>query len=97
MKVADRSVSARLLEVYRRLRPENVRRWIANPISILPYTGMPVNIPFDAEAEHLGGVRQELFPGTSLEQLDAVVDLLMNYDEYAKQRSGIAPLLRTPE
>ncbi len=37
-------------EVYRRLRPDYMRRWIANPQRILPYTGMPVNIPFDPNA-----------------------------------------------
>ena len=35
-----------LAEVYRRLRPKFTRNWIANPQRILPYTGMPVNIPY---------------------------------------------------
>ena len=35
-----------LADVYRRLRPEFVRDWIANPKMILPYTSMPVNIPY---------------------------------------------------
>ena len=37
-------------EVYRRLRPDYMRHWIANPQRILPYTGMPVNIPYDPHA-----------------------------------------------
>ena len=35
-----------LADVYRRLRPKFTRDWIANPVRILPYTGMPVNIPY---------------------------------------------------
>ena len=35
-----------LADVYRRLRPKFTRDWIANPARILPYTGMPVNIPY---------------------------------------------------
>lgn len=83
-----------LSQVYLRLRPEYVRDWIANPKSILPYTSMPVNIPYDADAPHLGGVPQDIYHGTSIEQVDALVDLLMNYDEYTKQRSKIAPLVK---
>ncbi len=91
---SERAKAPDLAEVYRRLRPDWVRRWVANPKSILPYTGMPVNIPFDPAAPHLGGVSQELYHGTSIEQLDAVVDLMMNYDRYASRRSLIAPLIK---
>ncbi|HEY6564070.1 MAG TPA: hypothetical protein VIY86_06210, partial [Pirellulaceae bacterium] len=65
-----------------RLRPEFVRKWVANPKRILPYTNMPVNVPYDPTAEHLGGVAQDIYPGTSIEQLDALVDLLMNYSVF---------------
>ena len=43
-----------------------------------------------------GGIPQlrELYHGSSVEQLDAVVDLLMNFDEYTKRRSLIAPLVQ---
>ena len=34
-------------QVYKRIRPEFTLDWIANPKRILPYTGMPVNIPHD--------------------------------------------------
>lgn len=90
-KGPDRAKAPNLAQVFQRLRPEYVRRWIANPKQILPYTSMPVNIPFDPAAPHQGGVAQELFPGTSIEQVDALVDLLMNYDMYSENRSPISP------
>ncbi len=76
-----------LAEVYRRLRPEYLREWVANPKRILPYTGMPVNIPFEA------GISQDLFHGTSVEQLDGLVDLLMNFDVYTKRQTSISSLV----
>lgn len=80
-----------LANAYRRLRPEYVRNWVANPKRILPYTGMPVNIIYKPDAEHLGGVAQKLFQGTSLEQLRGLVDLLMNFDVYAQRNTSITP------
>jgi hypothetical protein len=81
--------------VYRRLRSGYVRRWVARPSSVLPYTNMPINIPYAANEDFLGTtVPQDLYHGTSLEQLEALVDLLMNYDQYARQRSPISPLVR---
>jgi cytochrome c2 len=82
-----------LADVYRRLRPEFTRDWIANPVRILPYTGMPVNIPYRPDDPHLGGVGQDLFPGTSIEQLQGLVDLLMNFDSYARSNTAVAPLV----
>ena len=84
-----RSKAPDLTAVYRRLRPRYLRQWIANPKSLLPYTGMPVNIPYDPDAPHEGGIRQALYPGTSVQQLDALVDLLSNYDEFARQESPV--------
>ncbi len=49
---------------------------------------MPVNIPYDKP------VSQELFKGTSTEQLDAVVDLLLNFDRYMESRTSIKPLIK---
>ncbi len=72
-----------LERVARRIRPEYLRRWLANPRSILPYTAMPVNFPPDKP------VGQDLYPGTSLEQLDAVIDLLLHYEEYLRGRVSI--------
>ena len=82
-----------LSNVYRRLRPDYVRRWIAKPTSVAPYTGMPVNIKYNPDLPHEGGVKQDLYHGTSTEQLEALVDLLMNYDRYASQHSLITPLV----
>ncbi|MEM8679013.1 MAG: hypothetical protein AAGF97_06660, partial [Planctomycetota bacterium] len=71
-----------------RLRPGYTRKWIAKPTSILPYTPMPVNIPYE------GGVSQELYPGTSTEQVDALVDLLMNYSHYTNQQTDVGALVK---
>ena len=73
---------------YRRLRPEWVRRWTANPMRILPYTGMPVNIPYS------NGVDQQLYPGDSSDQLGAAVDLLMNFDVYMEKQTSIESLIK---
>ncbi len=83
-----------LADVHSRLRPEFIRDWIANPKRILPYTGMPVNIPYNPDAPHLGGVAQNLFSGTSLQQLSGLVDLLLNFDKYAKRQTEIAPMVK---
>ncbi len=69
-------------QVGRRLRPEYLRRWLANPKSVLPYTAMPALFP--ATGKPLG---QDLFPGSSQEQLDAVAALLLQYEEYARRRT----------
>jgi len=93
---AVKTLGPDLDEVYRRMRPEYVRHWLANPQRILPYTGMPVNIPYDPAAPHFGGVKQQLFPGPSVAQLDGVVDLLMNFDEYTKRQTSVKSLVREP-
>ena len=55
---------------------------------------MPVNIQYKPEdAEFQGGVAQTLYHGTSVEQVDALVDLLMNYDKYTQRRVSIRPLV----
>ena len=76
--------------VGRRVRPEYVRRWLANPKAALPYTGMPVNFP--PTGDPLG---QDLFKGDSLEQLDAVVDLLLDYDRYLLDRASIRKMMES--
>ena len=81
-------------QVHRRLRPDYMRDWIANPKRIQPYTGMPVNIPYKPDAPNLGGVSQELFHGTSLDQINGVVDFLLNYDQFTKQQVSIKPLIK---
>ena len=77
------------------MRPTYVRDWVANPKRLLPYTGMPVNIIYKPEdSEHLGGVAQTLYEGTSLDQLRGLVDLLTNFDVYAKRQTSITPLVK---
>ena len=86
-RTSDRAKGPNLADVYKRFRPDYVRRWIAEPVSVLPYTGMPIIIPYQPAAPQLGGVAQSLYPGTSVQQLDALVDLLMNFDAYTRQRA----------
>ncbi len=88
-----RAQAPNLADVQKRLRPDYVRRWIANPKQILPYTAMPINIKYDPNAPHLGGISQEIFPGTSIEQVDGLVDLLMSFDKYAKGKTSISSLV----
>ena len=84
-----RSVLAPNLDrVGRRLRADYLRRWLANPKSVLPYTAMPVNFP--PEGPPMG---QDLLPGTSQEQLDAVEALLLNYEAYLKRRVSIRKVM----
>lgn len=82
----NRAKAPQLADVYRRLRPEYVRNWIANPKMILPYTSMPVNIPYQEPP----AVLAELYHGTNVEQVQALTDLLMNYDQYTRQSTKIA-------
>ena len=84
------SLAPRLDRAGQRLRPEALRRWLANPKSVLPYTGMPVNFP--PEGPPLG---QDLLPGTSLEQIDAVADLLLHYPEYLGSQISIRRLIES--
>jgi cytochrome c2 len=95
-----------LADVYHRLRPEFLRHWLANPARMLPYTGMPVNIPpkegprDQRKAEHKGDFGAEvgaLFDPTKSgatveDQLGAVVDFLLNYDEYVQRNEKIEEL-----
>jgi hypothetical protein len=83
---SNRAKAPQLADVYRRLRPDFVRDWVANPKMILPYTSMPVNIPYQEPPAILG----QLYHGTNVEQIQALTDLLMNYDQYARQSTRIA-------
>jgi hypothetical protein len=96
VKGAPKGLGPNLDQVYRRLRPDYVRHWIGNPQRILPYTGMPVNIPFAPTPPNFGGVAQDLFPGPSISQLDGVVDLLMNFDEYTRRHTSVKDLVKQP-
>jgi hypothetical protein len=57
---------------------------------------MPVNIPYEPDAPNLGGVSQDLYPGTSIVQLDAVVDWLMNYDRFTGRQISIQDRVPPP-
>ncbi len=85
------SLAPRLDRVAGRLQPEALRRWLANPKSALPYTGMPVNFPPDGPP-----VGQDLLPGTSLEQIDATVDLLLHYPAYIGSQISIRQMVESP-
>jgi hypothetical protein len=85
---SPRALAPQMDRVNERLRPDYVHRWVGNPKRILPYTGMPVNIPFDK------AVSQSLFTGTSEEQLDGVVDLLMNWDRFTKAQFTVKSLIK---
>jgi hypothetical protein len=94
VKGAVKTSGPNLDQAYRRLRPDYVHRYVANPQRILPYTGMPVNIPFDPTPPNFGGLNQALFPGPSTAQLSGVVDLLMNFDEYTRRQTSVKGLVK---
>jgi len=81
------ALAPNLDDIYARMRPEYLRRWIANPKRILPYTPMPVNMPPGMPLD------QEWFPGDSLQQIDGTVDLLMNYNRYMREQTSVANIL----
>lgn len=83
-----KALAPQLSEVRQRLRPDYVHGWIANPKRFLPYTGMPVNIPFDKP------VSQDLYHGTSEEQVSALTDLLMHYDTFAGRSLSLDAFLQ---
>ena len=93
-QTSDRAKGPDLAAIHKRIRPDFLRRWFAKPVSVRPYTGMPMNIPYDANLDHLGGVDQKLYHGTSVEQFEATVDLLLNFDEYAKSHNLVTPLVK---
>jgi len=89
---SSRTVLAPDLEqVGGRIRPDYLRRWLGNPKSLLPYTGMPVNFP--PAGPPLG---QDLLPGESLQQIDAVGALLLDYDQYLRNRTSIRQIINPP-
>ena len=85
---SERAKGPRLDLVYKRLRPDYTLDWIADPKRILPYTAMPVNIPPDKP------VSEALYHGTSLEQVNGVVDLLMNFDRFIEEGVSMKPLVK---
>ncbi|MFM8578716.1 MAG: PDZ domain-containing protein [Planctomycetaceae bacterium] len=83
-----KALAPQLSTVHERLRPDYIRGWIANPKRYLPYTGMPVNIPVNQP------VSQNLYAGSSEEQVDALTDLLMHFDRFAKDRFSVEAFIK---
>jgi cytochrome c2 len=83
-----KALAPQLQQVHERLRPDYVHGWIANPKRFLPYTGMPVNIPYHQP------VSQDLYAGSSEQQVDALTDLLMHFDTFAKRTMSLEAFLR---
>ncbi|MCX7402818.1 MAG: hypothetical protein NTY87_06890 [Planctomycetia bacterium] len=83
-----KALAPQLERVHERLRPDYVHGWIANPKRFLPYTGMPVNIPFDKP------VSQDIYAGSSEQQVDALTDLLMHFDLFAKKNLSLEAYLK---
>jgi hypothetical protein len=83
-----KALAPQLQRVHERLRPDYVHGWVANPKRFLPYTGMPVNIPYNQP------VSQDLYQGTSEQQVDALTDLLMHFDTFAKRNMSLEAFLR---
>ena len=82
------AMAPNLDRIYQRLRPEYLRDWIANPRSTLPYTEMPVNF------SHENLKFQQYYHGTSAEQIAAVVDLLLNYDQHTKSQIPVSAMVK---
>jgi cytochrome c2 len=87
-----RAMAPRLDRVHNRLRPEFTHRWIAEPAAILPYTGMPQNFPPPPAPPNPAATA--LYTGTSDDQINAVVDLLMNFDRFAQDQLSIKSLVK---
>ncbi len=90
-KGSERNNAPRLDQVYNRLRPEFLLPWMANPKRLLPYTRMQANVPPDKP------ISQSLFKGSSDDQLNALVDLMLNYDRFMESKTSITPLIKVPE
>ena len=90
---SQRALAPDLGLVYKRLRPQYLRDWIAKPSWILPYTAMPENIPYVPGNPHLGGIPQSLYQGTSIDQLDGLVDLLSNFGRYTTERVNVKKVI----
>jgi len=88
---SERNNAPALDRVYNRLRPDFLLPWIANPKRLLPYTRMQANIPPDKP------VSQALYKGSSEQQLEALIDLLLNYNRYMESRTSIKPMVKVPE
>ncbi len=91
------ALAPNLDQVHNRLRPDYLHKWIANPKHLLPYTAMfaviKPNEPIRPD-KFEGEVGKLIHEGTSTEQIDALVDLLLNYDQYMKNQTSIKPMIQ---
>ena len=87
---SERNNAPRLEEVYNRMRPDFLLPWLANPKRLLPYTRMQANVPVDKP------VSQSLYKGTSEQQLNALVDLLLNFARFMESKTSIEPMIKVP-
>ncbi len=91
------ALAPNLDQVHSRLRPDYLERWIANPKHILPYTAMFSVIKPEQPIrpdKFQGEVGELIKQGTPMQQIDAIVDLLLNYDRYMKNQVSIKPLIQ---
>ncbi|MEX0586488.1 MAG: hypothetical protein WD176_07585, partial [Pirellulales bacterium] len=84
------AMAPNLDDVHTRMRPDYLKQWIARPPGKLPYTNMPVNFG------HNELKFQQIYPGTSSEQVSAIVEILMNYDAYMKNQVSVAEIVPPP-
>jgi hypothetical protein len=77
------ALAPNLDQVHSRMRSTFLEKWMADPKRLLPFTGMPQNFPQNQP------VSQELFHGTSEEQLQAVVDFLLNYNTVMQRQPEV--------
>lgn len=87
---SERNNAPRLDAVYNRMRPDFLLPWLANPKRLLPYTRMQANIPLDKP------VSESLYKGDSVQQLNALVDLLLNYNRFMESKTSIKPMIKVP-
>lgn len=97
------ALAPRLDRVGSRLRPDFLKHWLANPPQLLPYTGMPVNfdpvppdpqtLPRDAQGRPVQKLHFQLF-ADSEQAIDAVTDLLLNFDAHLKEKIKISEMVR---
>jgi hypothetical protein len=52
---------------------------------------MQANIPLDKP------VSESLYKGDSVQQLNALVDLLLNYNRFMESKTSIKPMIKVPE
>ena len=89
MPAGSRRQAPQLDRVSKRLRPEFVVRWVANPKRHVALHRHAGQLPHDKPAD------QKLYHGTSDEQLQAVVDLLLELaDVIWKDKHSIKPMVK---